>query len=69
MVIPALSKGLEWLTKLVTFCKENKHLVVGFFTAVATILLGKYIYAMKLASISTWTTLFLLLPLSLLLPY
>lgn len=58
MVIPALSKGLEWLTKLVTFCKENKHLVVGFFTAVATILLGKYIYAMKLASISTWTTLF-----------
>ncbi|HEK1077738.1 TPA: hypothetical protein SMQ21_000715 [Proteus mirabilis] len=57
-VIPALSKGLEWLTKLVTFCKENKHLVVGFFTAVATILLGKYIYAMKLASISTWTTLF-----------
>ncbi|AUU35996.1 TPA: hypothetical protein ACKR0U_001225 [Proteus mirabilis] len=58
MVIPALSKGLEWLTKLVTFCKENKHIVVGFFTAVATILLGKYIYAMKLASISTWTTLF-----------
>ncbi|HHZ9141943.1 TPA: hypothetical protein ACWMH2_000178 [Proteus mirabilis] len=58
MVIPALSKGLEWLTKLVTFCKGNKHLVVGFFTAVATILLGKYIYAMKLASISTWTTLF-----------
>ncbi|QHP77132.1 hypothetical protein EKQ45_14805 [Proteus vulgaris] len=58
MVIPALSKVLEWLTKLVTFCKENKHLVVGFFTAVATILLGKYIYAMKLASISTWTTLF-----------
>lgn len=58
MVIPDLSKGLEWLTKLVTFCKENKHLVVGFFTAVATILLGKYIYAMKLASISTWTTLF-----------
>lgn len=58
MVILALSKGLEWLTKLVTFCKENKHLVVGFFTAVATILLGKYIYAMKLASISTWTTLF-----------
>ncbi len=58
MVIPALSKGLEWLTKLVTFCKENKHIVAGFFTAVATILLGKYIYAMKLASISTWTTLF-----------
>ncbi|MGK5615534.1 hypothetical protein ACSNKO_19125, partial [Proteus mirabilis] len=58
MVIPALSKGLEWLTKLVNFCKENKHLVVGFFTAVATILLGKYIYAMKLASISTWTALF-----------
>ncbi|MEQ5167467.1 hypothetical protein ABN211_01885 [Proteus terrae] len=58
MVIPALSKGLEWLTKLVTFCKENKNIVVGFFTAVATILMGKYIHAMKLASISTWTTLF-----------
>ncbi|MBG2875551.1 hypothetical protein I4902_08240 [Proteus alimentorum] len=58
MVIPALSKGLEWLTKVVTFCKENKNIVVGFFTAVATILMGKYIHAMKLASISTWTTLF-----------
>lgn len=58
MVIPALSKGLEWLTKLVAFCKENKNIVVGFFTAVATILMGKYIHAMKLASISTWTTLF-----------
>ncbi|HGN1931755.1 TPA: hypothetical protein ACKRWR_003616 [Proteus mirabilis] len=58
MVIPALSKGLDWLTKLVTFCKENKNIVVGFFTAVATILMGKYIHAMKLASISTWTTLF-----------
>ncbi|MCT8262532.1 hypothetical protein NBG77_03450 [Proteus terrae] len=58
MVIPALSKGLEWLTKLVTFCKENKNIVVGFFTAIATILMGKYIHAMKLASISTWTTLF-----------
>lgn len=57
MVIPALSKGLDWLTILVSFCKENKHLVVGFFTAIATILLGKYIYAMRLASISTWTTL------------
>ncbi|PCQ33858.1 hypothetical protein CQA21_10120 [Proteus mirabilis] len=56
MVIPALSKGLEWLTKLISFCKENKHLVVGFFTAISTILLGKYIYAMKLASISTWAT-------------
>ena len=69
MVIPALSKGLEWLTKLVTFVRKTSTFVVGFFTAVATILLGKYIYAMKLASISTWTTLFLLLPLSLLLPY
>lgn len=58
MVIPALSKGLEWLTKVVTFCKENKNIVVGFFTAIATILMGKYIHAMKLASISTWTTLF-----------
>ncbi|HGN0215742.1 TPA: hypothetical protein ACKRGW_001618 [Proteus mirabilis] len=56
MVIPALSKGLEWLTKLISFCKENKRLVVGFFTAISTILLGKYIYAMKLASISTWAT-------------
>lgn len=46
------------VNKISHFCKENKHLVVGFFTAVATILLGKYIYAMKLASISTWTTLF-----------
>ncbi|MGJ7163658.1 hypothetical protein [Morganella morganii] len=57
MVIPILAKGLDWLSKVVIFAKENKHLVVGFFSAIAAILLGKYIYAMKLASISTWTTL------------
>lgn len=56
--LPALTKVLSWVQTFVKFCQENKNIVVGFFTAVATILLGKYIYAMKLASISTWTTLF-----------
>ncbi len=56
--LPALTKVLSWVQTFVKFCQENKNIVVGFFTAVATILMGKYIHAMKLASISTWTTLF-----------
>ncbi|HEK1084117.1 TPA: hypothetical protein SMQ38_003648 [Proteus mirabilis] len=34
MVIPALAKGLDWLTKFISFCKENKNLLIGFFSAV-----------------------------------
>nr|WP_314265594.1 hypothetical protein [uncultured Moellerella sp.] len=55
MIFPVIVKGMEWLTVLVNFAKENKHLVVGFFSAIAAILLGKYIHAMELTALSTWT--------------
>ncbi|EOH3235798.1 hypothetical protein ACL1JW_001704 [Morganella morganii] len=55
MLIPALAQGLDWLEKIVVFAKENKNFVTGFFIAVAAIVTGKYVHAMKLAQISTWT--------------
>ncbi|HHH3214358.1 TPA: hypothetical protein ACPY7G_000337 [Morganella morganii] len=55
MLIPALAQGLDWLEKIVVFAKENKNFVTGFFIAVATVVTGKYVHAMKLAQISTWT--------------
>ena len=55
MLIPALAQGLDWLEKIVVFAKENKNFVTGFFIAVASVVTGKYVHAMKLAQISTWT--------------
>ena len=55
MLIPALAQALDWLEKIVVFAKENKNFVTGFFIAVATVVTGKYVHAMKLAQISTWT--------------
>lgn len=55
MLIPALAQGLDWLEKIVVFAKENKNFVTGFFIAVAAVVTGKYVHAMKLAQISTWT--------------
>ena len=55
MLIPVLSQGLDWLEKIVVFAKENKNFVTGFFIAVAAVVTGKYVHAMKLAQISTWT--------------
>lgn len=55
MLIPALAQGLDWLEKIVIFAKENKNFVTGFFIAVAAVVTGKYVHAMKLAQISTWT--------------
>lgn len=55
MLILALAQGLDWLEKIVVFAKENKNFVTGFFIAVAAVVTGKYVHAMKLAQISTWT--------------
>ncbi|EMO4163818.1 hypothetical protein [Morganella morganii] len=55
MLIPMLAQGLDWLEKIVVFAKENKNFVTGFFIAVAAVVTGKYVHAMKLAQISTWT--------------
>lgn len=55
MLISALAQGLDWLEKIVVFAKENKNFVTGFFIAVAAVVTGKYVHAMKLAQISTWT--------------
>lgn len=55
MLIPVLAQGLDWLEKIVVFAKENKNFVTGFFIAVAAAVTGKYVHAMKLAQISTWT--------------
>lgn len=55
MLIPALAQGLDWLEKIIVFAKENKNFVTGFFIAVAAVVTGKYVHAMKLAQISTWT--------------
>ncbi|WP_368897012.1 hypothetical protein [Morganella morganii] len=55
MLIPALAQGLDWLEKIVVFAKEKKNFVTGFFIAVASVVTGKYVHAMKLAQISTWT--------------
>lgn len=55
MLIPALAQGLDWLEKIVVFAKENKNFVTGFFIAVAAVVTGKYVHAMKLAQISIWT--------------
>lgn len=55
MLIPVLAQGLDWLEKIVVFAKENKNVVTGFFIAVAAVVTGKYVHAMKLAQISTWT--------------
>lgn len=58
MVIPVLTKGLEWINKFVGFCKENKQLMVGFFSAVGSAVTIYYIPAMMKAAkttlLATW---------------
>ncbi|WP_323086453.1 hypothetical protein, partial [Providencia alcalifaciens] len=53
MVIPVLAKGLEWINKFVSFCKENKQLVVSFFTIVGAAITAYYVPAMMRAAKST----------------
>ncbi|MBI6530195.1 hypothetical protein JEP40_13865 [Proteus vulgaris] len=53
MVIPALSKGLDWLTKFISFCKENKNLLIGFFSAVGLAVALYYVPPMIAAASAT----------------
>lgn len=59
MVIPALAKGLDWLTKFISFCKENKNLLIGFFSAVGLAVALYYVPPMLAAAsatlAATWT--------------
>jgi hypothetical protein len=51
--IPALTAGVEWLTKIVEWAGEHKDFIVGFFTAVAGIVTAIYLPAMISAAAAT----------------
>ncbi|HEK2026045.1 hypothetical protein KT999_05560 [Proteus mirabilis] len=53
MVIPALAKGLDWLTKFISFCKENKNLLIGFFSAIGLAVALYYVPPMLAAASAT----------------
>ena len=53
ILIPALEKGVQWLTKIVDWANENKDFIVGFFIAVAGIVAAVYLPAMISAGIAT----------------
>lgn len=53
MLIPALEKGVQWLTKLVDWASEHKDLLVGFFIAIAGIVAAVYLPAMIAAAAAT----------------
>lgn len=52
-LIPALTKAVEWLTKIVDWAGEHKDLIVGFFIAVAGIVTALYLPAMISAAAAT----------------
>lgn len=52
-LIPALTKGVEWLTKLVDWAGEHSDVIVGFFGAVAAIVTAMYLPAMIAAAAAT----------------
>lgn len=53
MVIPVLTKGLEWINKFVGFCKDNKQLMIGFFMAIGSAIAVFYVPAMVSAAAAT----------------
>lgn len=53
LLIPALQKGVEWLTKIVDWASEHKDFIVGFFVAVAGIVAAMYLPAMIAAAAAT----------------
>lgn len=53
MVIPILTKGLEWVNKFVGFCKENKPLITGFFIAIGAVVMAFYVPSMLSAAAAT----------------
>lgn len=52
-LLPAIIKGVEWLTRLVNWANENKHFVVGFFGAIAAVVAAVYLPAMIAAAAAT----------------
>lgn len=52
-LIPALTKVIEWLGKGVNWMAENQDFVIGFFTAIAAVVIGVYGPAMASAAIAT----------------
>lgn len=53
MMIPALTKVIEWLTVIVDWAGEHKDFVVGFFAAIAGVVSAIYLPAMIKAGIAT----------------
>lgn len=52
-MIPALQKGVEWLTIIVDWVSEHKDFVVGFFGAIAAVVAAVYLPAMIAAAAAT----------------
>lgn len=53
MLIPALTKAIEWLTVIVDWAGEHKDFVVGFFGAIAAVVAAIYLPAMIAAAAAT----------------
>lgn len=53
MLIPALTKVIGWLTKIVDWAGEHKDFVVGFFIAIAGVVAAIYLPAMISAAAAT----------------
>lgn len=53
-LLPPLTDFLRVLTRLVGWMNDNKPFVIGFFTAVAAVLIGKYAPAALAAARATW---------------
>ncbi|WP_338885370.1 hypothetical protein [Xenorhabdus sp. TH1] len=53
MVIPILSKGMDWLSLFIGFCKENKNLIIGFFLAIGLAVAAFYVPPMLAAAAAT----------------
>lgn len=52
-LIPALTKGVEWLTKIVEYASDHKDFIVGFFIAIGAVVAGIYLPAMIAAAAAT----------------
>lgn len=53
MMIPALTKVIDWLTVIVDWAGEHKDFVVGFFAAIAGVVAAVYLPAMVSAAAAT----------------
>lgn len=53
MLIPALTKVIQWLTVIVDWAGEHKDFVVGFFIAIAGVVAAIYLPAMIAAAAAT----------------